>query len=105
MADQIRKIISNIFIKYYTKITNSIITITKVKMSSDLKLAKIYVSIFNNDNNNCFEEEFNNIKSNKSNIRYYLGINLNSKYVPEIKFFKDDQYDLFDKINKISKNG
>ena len=103
MADQIKKTISHILLKDYNSITNSIITVTKVKVSSDLKLAKIYISIFNNDNEKLFDTEFNNIKTNHKNLRYHLGMNLKSKYVPKIQFFKDEQYDLLDKINRLNK--
>tara|TARA_B100000029_G_scaffold510095_1_gene600831 strand:+ start:897 stop:1208 length:312 start_codon:yes stop_codon:yes gene_type:complete len=103
MADQIKKTVSHILLKEYTKITNSIITVTKVKVTNDLKLAKIYISIFNNKDHNSFDDEFNNIKNNLSNLRYHLGMNLQSKYVPKIQLFKDNQYDLLDKINKLNK--
>ena len=104
MADQIKKIIGNIFIKYYTKINQSIITVTNVKVSSDLKLAKIYISIYNQNNINLSDNEFINIKNNRNLFRYHLGVNLASKYVPKIQFFEDEQYKLYDQINKITKN-
>jgi len=41
----------------------------------------------------------------KNNIRYKIGAELNSKYVPDIKFYLDDEYEYYDNINKIMKNG
>ena len=84
------------------KVDNStIITIANVKVSSDLKIAKIYISIYNNRNN---EEEnnqiFTKIKKEKKKIRYHLGLNIKTKYVPEIQLNQDDS---FHKLNKIFK--
>ena len=68
---------------------SSIITISNVKVNSNLKLAKIYISVFNK-NIDYEEQEFKNILKERNKIRYELGVNLQAKYVPEIKFFKDD---------------
>ena len=48
---------------------------------------------------------FNSIKNQKKIIRYKVGKELNSKYVPDIKFFLDDEYERYDTINKIIHNG
>ena len=78
----------------------SIITVSKVKVTSDLKLAKIYISIYNNDSN--YEEaEYKNIIKERNKIRYQLGLNLQTKYVPQIKFFKDDTLKTMNKIFNI----
>ena len=34
-----------------------------------------------------------------------LGKKLNAKYIPDIKFFQDKEYKIYDKINKIIKDG
>ena len=103
MADQIKKIVSLIFLKELKQDTNSIITITKVKVTSDLKTSIIFLSIFNNKKNNIIENEFKLIKSNLSSLRYKLGKNLAVKYVPNIKFELDDQLVFLDKINRVNK--
>jgi len=90
-------------LKEYTSSSNFIITVTSVKVSSDLKLAKIYLSIFSNKDQNICEEIFKNILKTKSQLRFLLGNSLNSKYVPQIKLFKDDNNSIYDKLIKISK--
>tara|TARA_Y100000996_G_scaffold365877_1_gene310850 strand:+ start:528 stop:833 length:306 start_codon:yes stop_codon:yes gene_type:complete len=89
MADQIQKILSLVFLNKIKMYNSTIITITKVKMTSDLRLAKIYLSIFNSDSENT-EVEFKNILKERNKIRYDLGLNLQSKYVPKIKFFLEE---------------
>ena len=81
---------------------SSIITVSNVKVTSDLKRAKIYISIFNNKVD-YEQQEFKNILKERNKIRYELGVNLKTKYVPEIKFFKDDSLKMMDTIFNIKK--
>ena len=94
MGDHIQKILSFIFLNKIKIFNSTIITITKVKVTSDLRLAKIYLSIFNADVKKI-EDEYKNILNERNKIRFELGQNLQSKYVPKIKFFKEEK-DLFD---------
>ncbi len=76
-----------------------LITVSKVIMSPDLKLAKIYVSFLGNKEQvNTLIEKIND---RKKHIRFLLGKQLSLKYVPEIIFYHDDTMDYADKINKL----
>ena len=99
MADEIQKILSIIFVNKIKLNISSIITVSKVDVTSDLKLAKIYISIFNKDSSKE-TIEYNNILNERNKIRYQLGIALNNKYVPLIKFFRDNSFQTLDKIYK-----
>ena len=99
MADEIKKILSIIFVNKIKLNISSIITVSKVDVTSDLKLAKIYISIYSNDSTQE-KTEYDNIVNERNKIRYELGIALNSKYVPKIKFFRDDSFETLDKIYK-----
>tara|TARA_Y100000590_G_C15397012_1_gene892318 strand:- start:389 stop:697 length:309 start_codon:yes stop_codon:yes gene_type:complete len=101
---QIKKVVSDIFLKRNLVIEDCLITITKVNLTSDLRFAKIYISIYNVEEKNK-NKIFLNIKSEASNIKYLLGKKLNSKYVPNIEFVIDNDYEKYDQINKILKNG
>ena len=83
MADEIKKILSIIFVNKIKLNISSIITVSKVNVTSDLKLAKIYISIYNKDSSQE-KVEYDNIVSERNKIRYELGLALNSKYVPLI---------------------
>jgi len=74
-----------------------------VRLTSDLRLAKIYFSIFNQESSYDIDDTINFLKSEKNSIRYKLGKHLQSKYVPDINFFYDDELYIYDKINKILK--
>lgn len=66
----------------------NILTITKVKLSSDLRHAKVFVSFL--DKEMTPDGLIARLKSQKSVIRYNLGNQIKSKYVPEINFYYDD---------------
>lgn len=82
---------------------NSVISsITKVKISPDLSLAKIYTSVFPI---NQAKPVFELIELNKSSIRNSLGnlIKNQVRRVPAIIFYLDDSLDHISKIEKALK--
>ncbi len=81
----------------------AMITVTVVRMSPDLSLAKVYMSIF--ALNNKSEEVFDTIEENKKVIRHALGQRIRNKIkaIPEIAFFIDDSYEYSQKIETLLK--
>ncbi len=79
---------------------NKIVSVTVVRMSPDLKLAKIYLSIFPPDKSNELYEEIN---KNVKKIRYKLGKKIRHQFrnIPELDFFMDDSLDYAEKIDKL----
>ena len=76
------------------------ITITSVKVSPDLKIAKIYLSVFEKDKREAVLER---IKSASGYIRSELASRIRIKFVPELKFFIDDTLDYVEKIEGLIK--
>ncbi|WP_432708810.1 30S ribosome-binding factor RbfA [Pedobacter sp.] len=85
---------------------NTLVTITKVRVSSDLGVAKVYLSLFNTSNTALAIAEIN---SHAGEIRYKLGARIRhqARIIPSLTFFLDDtntyveQMDkIFDKISK-----
>ena len=62
-------------------------TITDVKMSSDLKLARIYFTIYGD--NQKSEAACRGFESAKGFIKREIGMRLALRYVPELKFVYD----------------
>ena len=79
------------------------VSIVSVDVSSDLRNAKVYFSLFSNTENFDIKKSFNEIMKNKNIIKYKLGLKLKTKYVPKIKFFLSDDYQNYDDINKLIK--
>ena len=89
-------------IKENIVLDGSLVSVINVKVSKDIKLASIYLSIFSNSQENILTT-YENIVKNKKNIRYKIGSKLKSKYVPDIKFYLDDTLKKYDEINSLLK--
>jgi ribosome-binding factor A len=85
---------------------NTLVTITKVRVTPDLAIARIFLSFFNSANKLL---ALNTIKSHANEIRYKLGSRIKdqARIVPHLEFFIDDTSEyvehmdkLFDKISK-----
>lgn len=82
------------------------ITVTKVRVTPDLAIARVYLSFLNV---NTAKQDIASIKAKTSEIRYKLGARIKSqaRIIPELEFFLDDTNEyvehmdrLFDEISK-----
>jgi len=100
VAEEIRHKLNKAMSKDISEVGGlGLVTITKVMMSPDLKLAKVYLSFLANKEpiEKCLEK----INLKKKHIRYILAKNIHLKYVPDLLFFYDDTIEYADKINKL----
>ena len=77
-------------------------SVSVVRVSPDLSIAKVYLSVFPSAR---AEEILTNVNNNASQIRYELG-NLERhqlRIIPELKFFLDDSLDYIDHIDALLK--
>ena len=99
----IRKI-NNIIYREINDPRIKFVTITKVKVSSDLKYADIFVTIFNDRKQQ--KKTLEGLKNATKFIRGELGKDLKIRYVPDIKFIIDkdleQQYKLLKIITEIN---
>lgn len=79
---------------------SAIISVTSADVASDLKSAKVFVSIFDT-NEQRREESFEILKDNAGFIRRCLSRVMRLRTVPEIRFFLDDSMEYGAKIDKI----
>lgn len=84
----------------------TMITVTRVRMTPDLSIARVYLSFFNIQDS---DESIRKLRTHIKEIRYKLGRKIKDqvKSVPELELFADDsvQYSeqmdkLFDEISK-----
>tara|TARA_B100001964_G_scaffold208507_1_gene241164 strand:+ start:204 stop:455 length:252 start_codon:yes stop_codon:yes gene_type:complete len=75
------------------------LTVSQVKVTDDLKIAKIYISFL--ENKKTVDELIRVLKNKTKLIRYYVGLELNLKYIPELRFYYDDTMQYAEKINKL----
>ena len=69
------------------RVTESMLTITHVDTTSDLRYARVYVSALN-----CPDEKglLKGLKSAAGYLRHELGSRIDLRYTPELQFFVDD---------------
>jgi ribosome-binding factor A len=77
-----------------------LLTVTNVKISPDLKIAKIYISVFEKEKRESVLEK---IRERTGFIRTELAHRIRIKFIPEIKFFIDDTLDYVEKIEGLIK--
>ena len=81
------------------KITG-LISVTKTKITPDLKYAKVYVSILNSKN---LKETLANLKKSSGYIRTEIAKRINLRITPELVFVLDDSMEYGAKIEQILK--
>ena len=77
------------------------ITVTEVRMSPDLKIAKVYVSIFGDTAQK--QKTLGMLESQKAFVRQTLGRNIRLKFTPSIVFYLDETMDNAMNLEKIFK--
>lgn len=100
VSSMIKDEISLIFLHKIQDPQLGLLTITNVKVTPDLRLAKVYISVYDKEKRKyCLEkvEELNGF------IRSVLAKRINIKHVPELKFYIDDTLDYVEKMEGLFK--
>ncbi|MDR0714597.1 MAG: 30S ribosome-binding factor RbfA [Bacteroidales bacterium] len=101
VSRQIQKDLSEIFRQEGRELSGGkMVTVTVVRMSPDLSLAKVYLSIFPSDEKDKFLKR---LQSYVKHIRLELGkkVRHQLRIVPEIAFFIDDSMDYAARIDSL----
>jgi len=79
---------------------NTLITITKVRVTPDLAIARVFLSFFNNNNTPL---ALQTIKLHANEIRYKLGARIKDqvRIIPQLEFFVDDTSEYVERMDKI----
>ena len=103
VGEMIKQALGNLFIRDEAKIPNLStreITVTEVRMSTDLKTAKIFVMPLGGKNS---EEIIEKLKISSFMIRKVLSKKIIMKFLPKLFFIKDDSFDYAEKIENLIK--
>lgn len=100
--EELRKEISQI-ISFELKNPDAtgLISVTKVKVTPDLKYAKVYVSLLNSKNE---EKTIEALKNSAGFVRSLVAKRINLRITPELVFEKDDSMEYGMKIDSILKD-
>ncbi len=97
----IQKVLSDILKKNINDPRLKMATITGVKVSRDLKTARIYFSISGGKKN--IKNAGDGFESAKGYVKRTLAKKLGLRYMPDIKFFYDETFDYGSHIDELLK--
>ncbi len=103
VGEMIKQALGMLFIREEAKLPNistKEITVTEVRMSPDLKTAKIFVMPLGGKN---AEEVIEKLKEFSFIIRKVLSKKIVMKFLPKLYFVKDDSFDYAEKIENLIK--
>ena len=95
-----QKDLGDIFLRYAKRIGNLLISVSEVRISPDLSIAHIYLSIFPS---NRAEDVLKQIMEDQKTIRFELG-NLEHnqlRIIPELNFHLDTTLDHMERIDQL----
>ena len=102
VSGQIQKVLSDILLKNIKDPRLKGTTITHVKMSRDLKYARVY--FITSGGKERMEEAGLGFKSALGYVKRKLAAQLGLRYMPELRFFYDDSFDYGSHIDEIIKS-
>jgi ribosome-binding factor A len=91
VASLVKELISEIFQHQFPMEQYGLMTVTEVRMSPDLKTAKVFVSIFGDAERK--KKTLALLEVEKATVRSQLGRNLRMKFTPQVMFFLDESLD------------
>ena len=96
----LQKELSELFRRQTAKTRGTIVSVSVVRVSPDLSVAKAYLSIFPSDK---AQEVIESINHSAKTIRFELAQKLRFvlRKTPEITFYIDDSLDYIDKIDQL----
>ena len=103
VGEMIKQSLGMIFLRNEAKVPNlatNTITVTEVKMSQDLKIAKAFVLPLGGEN---AEEKIKLLKQFSFLIRKVLSKKITIKFLPKILFAKDESFEYAAKIENLIK--
>ena len=98
----IQKELSEIFLLQTKAMNGVLVSVSVVRISPDMSVARVYLSIFPSEKS---KEIVENINNNTKSIRFELGTRVRHqlRIIPELKFFVDDSLDYIEKIDQLLK--
>jgi len=91
VSSLVKELVSEIFQVNFRMEEYGLITVTEVRMTPDLKIAKVYVSVFGDAERK--KKTLALLEVEKNFVRSELGHNLRLKFTPSLVFFLDESLD------------
>ncbi len=101
VASLIKEEIGAILSREYRDPSHGFTTVTDVKMTPDLKIAKVYFSVFGGPA--AQQSTMALLERDRASMRREVGSHLRMKFTPALQFYLDDTLDHVDRINTLIK--
>ncbi len=103
ISRMLQKELGEIFLLYARELHGTLITVTAVRISPDLGIARTHLSIFPSKNSAAVLEQVN---ADTKSIRFDLGKRVRNqlRIVPELYFHVDDSLDYLENIDNLLKS-
>jgi ribosome-binding factor A len=101
VASLVKEQLGMMFLREYRDPAYGLITIMDVQMTPDLRIAKIYVSIFGNEI--VKKRTLDMLEEQKPHIRQFIGSHIRIKFTPTVQLYMDDTLDKVDRIEQLIK--
>ncbi|HXX63658.1 MAG TPA: 30S ribosome-binding factor RbfA [Bacteroidota bacterium] len=101
VASLIKEEIGAILTREFRDGSHGFTTVTDVKMTPDLKIAKVYFSIFGPPD--LQKETMMLLEELRPHMRQVVGSHMRMKFTPALQFYLDDTLDHVDRINSLIK--
>lgn len=102
VGEQIRRMLSTVLLREIKDPRLETAVVTVVKMSRDLKSARIYYSV--NGGEKTREQAGQAFKSARGYVKRALAARLGLRYMPDLNFFYDDSFDYGENIDNLLKS-
>ena len=101
VASLVKHEVSTILQREFAEVSTAFITVTDVRMTADLKIAKVYVSIYGDAKTK--ESTIRLLETEKGHIRSILGSHIRLKFTPAIEFYIDKTLEHVEAIDNLIK--
>lgn len=101
VASLVKQEVSIILQRDFAEVSTAFITVTDVRMTADLKIARVYVSIYGDAKTKV--KAMQTLELEKGHIRSLLGSRIRLKFTPALEFFIDETLDQVETINNLIK--
>lgn len=99
IQDQLREEISLIIQRETKDPGIGFVTIMEVKMTDDLKIAKVYCSVYGENEEK--KKTLEALQRSKGYIKFLLGKRVQLKYMPDLEFILDDTFEKAARIEEL----
>lgn len=100
IARLMQKDLGDIFLRYAKRIGNLLISVSEVRVSPDLSIAHVYLSVFPSERAEAILEQ---VKADQKTIRFELGNMEHNqlRIIPELNFHNDTTLDKMEQIDNL----